>query len=142
MYKLSILLIGILLLTSCELIVIGEKNPKTTIIVYDQTSSIGAVQLFKRELDNENIPAAATILANPEGRKFLPAESYEMYFDIDRIKRAISQKEITAILTDTISQYSYKHKVELNYVDDVEITTTQIDTNWYIIEFKDFIDIH
>lgn len=129
-----------LFLTGCELIVIGEKNPKPKVILYNQESSVGTIYLFKTELDNGNVPAATSLLASPTGRKFLPYEHYEIYFDIDRIKRTISDRKITEIRTDTISAASLKHVVELDYTDSVSITTAEIDSLWYIITFDNFIE--
>ena len=130
-----------MLLSSCELIVIGDKNPRKEIVIYSQTSSIGAVHLFKKELDNDNVPAASIILANPMGRRFLPLEQFQMYYDIDRIRRSFDQKQITNIETDTLSNISFSHDVELEYVYHLSIITQQIDSSWYIIKFDDYLDI-
>jgi hypothetical protein len=134
-------ILSLIFFTSCELIVIGEKNPAPKVIVYDQTSSVGTFFLFKTELDNGNVPAATSLLASPEGRKFMPYEHYELYYDIDRIKRSIAEKKVTEIKTDTITTISFKHQIELDYVSKVHVTTVEIDSLWYIIKFDDFIEV-
>lgn len=134
-----ILLLSILLSFlggACELIVIGSNIPKPKVIDIDQNSSVGAVYLFKTELDNGNIPAATNIIADANGKLLLPVAHYEMYFNINRMKRLLRNKPITGFQTDTLSNNYHKLSIEFDYTEYMNIHTQKIDGNWYIIKLK------
>lgn len=121
-------------LSSCELIVIG--SPSKPVVNIDQNTPIGAVLLFKTELDSSNVPAATQILAKKTGVKYLAFEKYELYYEIARIGRIISQKSITKISKDSLSQSNYRVNMELEYLRDVRFDTRMINDQWYITEYE------
>ena len=123
------------IVAGCELFVIGSK--KTPPVSLDQTTPLGAVYLFKAELDSNNIPAATQILANPEGRIFLAYERYELYDEIARIGRILSKKPITKVITDSLKPTSYKFDIQFDYLDKFTFSTEMIDSAWYIIRYME-----
>ena len=124
--------------TSCEIITIGTPNaPKKEVINVNQQSPLGAVYLFKTELDSNNVPAAAQILADSSGNLLLAIEKYERYFDVDRMKRKIGQKLITKIVRDSLAENDYRYNVEFDYLTNVTFTTSKIRDEWYITNYKD-----
>lgn len=129
------------ILGGCELIVIGSPSQGPRIVEIDQNSSLGAVYLFKTELDSNNIPAASQILANPEGRYYLAFEKYEMYYDIHRLQRILDNKNITNVFVDSLSSDRKKYKFEFNYIDTMAFTTRRINDEWYITNISDWNEI-
>jgi len=125
----------IIILTGCELIVIGSKKEKP--IDIDQASPLGAVYLFKTELDSNNVPAATRILASPNGGMYLALEKYEMYDEIARIGRIIGQKPITQVNTDSLTNTSYRIHLEVDYLKYFSFTTSLIRDNWYITNYTE-----
>jgi len=127
--------IGVMMLTSCELIVIGSK--KAPPIEINQNSALGAIYLFKTELDSNNVPAATQILADPKGNVYLAFEKYEMYDEIARIGRIISHKPITSVKTDSLTATSYRINMEFDYIKAISFTTAKIQNNWYIVDYTE-----
>jgi hypothetical protein len=119
----------------CELITIGSKRPQPIII--DQSSPVGAIYLFKTELDSNNIPAATQILANPNGRVLLAFEKYELYDEVARIGRMIASKPITQVKSDSLSPQSYRISMEFSYLKQIAFTTTRINDYWYIVHYQE-----
>jgi hypothetical protein len=132
----AVLLLLVMVLTGCELIIIGnERKPKP--IDVNQKSAIGAVLLFKLELDSNNIPAATGILASPQGRRFLAIEKYELYDEVARLGRKIANRNVTSLKTDTLSGSTYNIVLELNYSKSLSFTTSKINDNWYIVAYRE-----
>lgn len=131
----SILIIATILV-ACELVVIGSKVKKKEVVKIDRTSSMGAIYLFKSELDSGNIYAATSILADSAGNPFRPIEQYERYYDMGRMKRIVSNKNITDIKADTISEKNHFYSLELNYLNKISFMTEKLDTIWYIIKYE------
>lgn len=139
MTKISFIFFSIILLTSCELIVIGEKAPqRPEVINYDQESAMGTIFLFKTELDSNNVPAASQLLARPDGSTYLAFEQYEMYFEVERVKRLLSSKPVTSFRSDTIAHGKQILDVEFDYLTHFQFTTTKIKNNWYIVNYKHY----
>lgn len=132
-------IIGICLSTAvlagCELFVFGSKQPAA--IEVSQTTSVGAVLLFKAELDSSNTTAATEILAGKQGEKLLAAEKYDMSDEIARISRLITQKPISKIQTDTLSPAAHTIHVEFNYLKKISFSTAKIGNSWYITEIHE-----
>lgn len=126
-----------MMLASCELIVIGTKRQAVQFIDVSQNSALGAVYLFKTELDSNNVPAAVQILAKPDGSKYLAIQQYEMYSEISRFKRIMSHREITSVITDTVSANTYKMNVELDYRRNFTFTAFKISNDWFIVGLQD-----
>jgi hypothetical protein len=122
--------------TGCEIFTIGTKSfaPVKEIVEYNQNSALGTIYLFKAELDSNNVPAATQLIAKPEGEYYLAFERYEKFYDIFRIKRMISNTEITKIDTESQSGNQIKYALEFNYKRKVLFTTLRIENNWYITE--------
>ncbi len=125
----------VLLISGCEVFVIGAKEQKREVIDYNQKTPLGAVYLFKTELDSNNIPAATQILANPKGEKYLAIEQYEMYDEIARINRLIALKPITSYKLDTLPDNQMRINIELDYLKYMGFTTRKIDDYWYIVGY-------
>ena len=69
---------------------VGSKRPPVQEI---NQRSVGAVYLFKSELDSNNAPPAATeVLARPNGRQLLTIEKYELYDEMNRLRRLIAKE--------------------------------------------------
>jgi hypothetical protein len=121
--------------TSCEIITIGTK--REPIIDINQNSPIGAIYLFKTELDSNNIHAATQILASPTGGLYLALERYEMYEEIARLRRLIGKRAITLIKLDTLTPTNYRINIELDYIRNFTFTTARINDYWYIINYEE-----
>jgi len=135
MRKINYLILLMLVLNSCELITIGSKKQKP--IEISQRTPIGTVLLFKTELDSNNIPAATRILAKSDGKQFLAVQKYELYDEVARLQRLISNKKITSVISDSLTESSYKIKVELDYLKSISFTTSRINDFWYIVDYKE-----
>ncbi len=134
MYRLILPVISLMIfLCSCELIVIGAK-PKAQVDI-SQNNPLGAVILFKTELDSNNVQAAAQVLASPSGKKYLAIEKYDLYDEVHRIMRVIGNKSITGVKSDTTSAGGLRINIELNYLNQLTFTTYKINNNWYIISY-------
>jgi hypothetical protein len=131
----KVLLLLLLFVAGCEIITIGKKAEPT--IDINQQSPIGAVYLFKAELDSNNITAASRLMADSNGKKYLAEDKYEMYSEIARLKNTIFRKPITKTITDSLKPDSYKVKLELDYIKIISFTTKRIDNDWYIISYKE-----
>ncbi len=138
MYKQAIIFIFILSISGCEIVSIGNKNPKRQAERYfDQNSSFGAIYLFISELDSNNIPAATIILADSTGTTFNAVDQYEMYYDIARLKRRITNRPITDYWCDTLSKDVFRYKVELDYIKTISFTAQKVKDKWFIINYND-----
>lgn len=133
MKRLNYLFIVLVTLTSCELIVIGTK--KDPVIEINQDSPIGAVYLFKAELDSSNVPAATQIMASPNGTELLAYEKYELYDEIARLERLIGRKPITKVKADSLSTTNCRVSVEFDYLKTINFNTQKIRDAWYIIGY-------
>ncbi len=134
MYKILLIMFAVLV-SGCEVFVIGGRHKQKEVVDFDQKTPLGAVYLFKTELDSNNIPAATQILANPKGVKYLAIEQYEMYDEIARINRLIAMKPITSYKLDTLGENSYKIDVEFDYLQNIGFRTRKIDDYWYITDY-------
>lgn len=131
--------VTLIALSGCELFVVGEDYHYVQKIEKSQKSPLGAIYLFKAEIDNKNVAGATDIFASPNGTKYLAIERYDMYFEIARLGRVIFDQEITYFHADTISGNSLVLDVEFNYLNYVTFTTSKIDSGWYIVSYKDSV---
>ncbi|MFP4529435.1 MAG: hypothetical protein ACLFQX_12885 [Candidatus Kapaibacterium sp.] len=120
----------------CELFVIGtpHKEPAPEI---NQNSALGAIYLFKAGLDSNNIRAATEIFANSDGSPVLAVEKYEMFDELDRMRRLIGSKPVTLVKTDSITRTTYDIRMEFDYLRTVLFTASKISDNWYIIGYRE-----
>ena len=130
------LFIYCLLLTGCELIVLGTKSQQPRIEI-NQKSPIGTIYLFKMELDSSNVPAATNILIHAKGGFFSAIEKYEMWDEVSRLSRLISSKPVTNTTTDSLSSYSYNINLQFDYYRTITFHTRKIDNKWYITGYSD-----
>lgn len=124
-----------IILSGCELIVISTPKKETRYVDISQRNGLGTILLFKTELDSNNVPAAADILAKDTKSKLLAIDRMDLYEEVGRMGRIMYHKNITKYTTDTLSKYLYKVNLELNYRNQISFTTTQIDSSWYIIDY-------
>ena len=125
------------LLTGCEIFTIGSPHQKKKQVVISQESAVGAVFLFKTELDSNNVRAATRLLVEEDGSSFLAIEKYDMYFEIARIGRLISSKPITEVVSDTINPKRHEIQVQFDYSRKFTFRTEKIDSSWYIVGYED-----
>jgi hypothetical protein len=124
------------LLSSCEIFTIGSPHQKQHIDI-SQNSAIGAVYLFKTELDSQNVRAATRLLVPEAGASYLAIDKYEMYFEIARVGRLIASQPITEVIADTLSDHQHKINVQFDYLRTFTFTTEKIDSNWFIVNYQD-----
>ena len=125
----------VIFLTGCELFTVGSRKPQKQEI--SQRSSVGAVYLFKAELDSNNAPAATEILARSNGNPLLAIEKYELFDEMNRLGRLISKKPITLTRTDTLSTTKQRVKIEFDYVKNITFTTQKIADEWFITDIAE-----
>ncbi|MBM2814823.1 MAG: hypothetical protein HW421_1585 [Ignavibacteria bacterium] len=130
------ILFTIIAISGCELIVIGSVKQKKAYGLNPDTP-IGAVLLFKTEIDSNNIPAAAKLLASQDGKVYLAFEKYELYDELTRFGRIIRNRGITAVREDSLAPESYRVNLELDYNHSISFTASKISDNWYITNYRD-----
>ena len=123
------------LCSSCELIVIGEKQKSEPVLDYNKNTPFGIVIRFKMQLDSNNEKYASLLLASPFGKKYNAFERYELQSEVSRFKRQIINKSITNYQTDTLSDSRLNVKLELDYNHNVFFSTQKIKENWYRISY-------
>lgn len=133
-----LLFILLIILPGCEIFVIGKPDGKkqTERTEIDRFTPRGTLMLFKAELDSNNIPAAARMLADSTGRKLPALSQYEMYNEMRRLKNLIGNKVFTNIEEDSISPYHTNIKIEVDSFKSVGFNLAKIEKYWYITGFK------
>ncbi|MGE5480418.1 MAG: hypothetical protein ACM3U1_08335 [Chloroflexota bacterium] len=121
---------------ACQPIVIGTPRKAVQLPDYDQSTAAGAVYLFKTELDSNNIAGAAGLVAKP-GRKYLAAETLELYPKIARIKRQFGERSISALFVDTLSNDQFKIIIEFEDARKMDFLTSRIEDQWFIVLNED-----
>lgn len=134
--KLYLNFILLLLLSGCELIVIGTKRESKPVVNLTQETPLGAVYLFKAELDSNNISSASDLMARIDGQKFLAIERYDKFFEIDRLKRILFMKPVTKVKTDTINNKTFVFFIEYDYLTNVSFTAQKINEEWFITKHQ------
>jgi len=130
------LLIASLLLTGCELFVIGGGSPRTRVIERNQQSAEGVVYLWKAELDTNNLTAVTELMRHASGRKFLAVERYELADDLERWRVIMAGKPITSSAVDTVSPTSHTVRAKVDYIRDVTFSTILQDGKWFVTNVK------
>lgn len=125
----------VLLMTSCELFVIGHKIPPKEVIDLTQESAIGGAMLFTTELQLENVPGAAQLLSDNEGR-YNATRQQEQYYNLSRLTRILNDRKVTRIIADTLSVELHNVKLEFDYVKEFAFSMRQIDSLWYVMDFS------
>jgi hypothetical protein len=132
MIRTSITVFFSVFLLSCELIVIGTPPQQVKPIEIDRSTGVGAAMLFKEEIDTNNIQAAAEIIDLKPPQKLKAIGRYDLYYDLIATKNVIDDREITAIIEDTLSQDEIDIILELNYTKRLFLKTFLRDSLWYI----------
>ena len=125
----------VILLAGCDLFTVGSRKPQ--MLEISQRSSMGAVYLFKAELDSNNASAATEILARSNGNPLLAIEKYELFDEMSRIGRLIAKKPITLTRTDTLSTTMQRDKIEFDYLKNITFTTQKIADAWFIVDIAE-----
>ena len=121
------------LAAGCELITIGPRHaPQAPLPDIDQTTAVGAVYLFKAELDQTNTDAASFMLAAQDGNHMPALDKYEMQWELLRFAQLMAGKEITRVQTDTLSNASYAVTAEFSYITTLRFTTVLLEDKWFI----------
>lgn len=122
----------LILLSSCELVKIGSKNNGQ--INPNQETAIGAVYLFKAELDSNNAVAASQLMAGKQGNPLLAIDRYEMSDTIERLGRIISGKNITSFKSDTLNESAQQLHLEFDYLKRMQFSMKKIGKQWFITD--------
>lgn len=120
------------LLTSCELFVIGKRQ---TVVHIDknQESPVGVVFLWKAELDSNNLTAVTELMRHPSGRQYLALERYELADDIRHWYNIIGGKPITSTVIDTVSAEQHVIHAKIDYIKDVTFSTVKVEEDgWFV----------
>lgn len=124
------------IITGCELFVIGPEIKPKKVINIDQTTALGAIYVFKTELDSNNSPGAAEVIAAPDGKKLLAIERYYMYWEMDRMKRLIADMPVTYVRIDTVEISRHEIEIEFDYLKRYSFTAAQLGDSWYILNYQ------
>jgi hypothetical protein len=124
------------LVLGCELIEVGSRQNKGKIEL-NQNSPLGAIYLFKAELDNDNSMGAIQILRRDGGEQFLAVERIEIIDDLNRLKRTLQQEKVTFIEKDSLSPEKWKYTIEFDYHKKVAFTASKINNKWFITKISD-----
>jgi len=128
-------------LNSCEIFVIGGKTEiikEKKIINTDFKSSIGTLNLFKLEADNNNHYAMLDYISS-ENNLLLAIEKYEYKDEMARLTRIIRNKPITNELNDTITNYKEDITLEFDYSSNYKFMMNRIQDKWYIYNYDKVI---
>lgn len=125
----------LLFLNSCELFVIGHKAPPKTVIDINQESAVSAALLFATELQLDNVPGAAALLTDVNGR-YSAERQQNQYYNLARLTRILNERKVTRVITDTISIELQNVRLEFDYVKEFAFSMRQLDTLWYVMEFR------
>lgn len=138
MKNISVFVLFAILLSGCEVFVIKApyRHSNMEVIDLSQRTPLGAVYLFKAELDSNNIFGALAILAAPSGQQYLAIERYEKKDEVSRIRRMIASRKITDITTDTLSTDTFNIKMEFDWTRKIQFTASKISDSWYITDYR------
>lgn len=132
-YYLSIILI---LLSSCELIVIGEIPQEVKTITISRSNPVGTVLLFKTELDSNNIPAATDFMATPTGHKIMAVNKLDYYTELPMLRNKLKNLEISNIYEQHLDDNLIRVNVEFGYIRNLICDTKKLDSFYYIVNYK------
>ncbi len=138
--KKIVLIMLMLGISSCELVVIGTRAniALPDRVEYNQKTALGAIYLFKAELDSNNVPAASQLLIKENGDTYLAIERYEKFYEINRFRRMMSSNEITDIKSEMEISNTIKYKIEFGFRRKVMFTALKIKNNWFITNMDSY----
>ncbi len=127
-----------IILNSCELIRIGGNtkvlSEKKTLVT-DKIQSIGSLNAFKLEADNNNYYAMLDFLSN-DGSFLLAADKIELSDEIQRLCRVIKNQELTKNMIDTIGTEKHNISLQINYTKNYRYYLNKIENYWYIYDYE------
>jgi hypothetical protein len=130
------LLVVVFSLSSCELIVIGQKPTEVKTIIVSRKNPTGTVMLLKSELKNNNYFAASDFFASASGHKFKANEKLELYDQLPMLRNKINLlSDITSITEEKQSNDIVRVKIEYNYINFFVCDTKKIDSLYYVINY-------
>lgn len=132
MKRIYILIAFSITLQSCQLIVIEPKNKVQTVVIANQSAPQYVLNLYLLNLDSNKIYEALFIQSDTLGQKILPAQQWETFDAVSRLRRQLGMKPITAIKFDTLSENQVLIDVEFDYIRKAIFLASKIDTLWYI----------
>jgi hypothetical protein len=127
-----------IILNSCEIIRIGGNtkvlSEKKTLVT-DKIQSIGSLNAFKLEADNNNYYAMLDFLSN-DGSFLLAADKIELSDEIQRLCRVIKNQELTKNMIDTIGTEKHNISLQINYTKNYRYYLNKIENYWYIYDYE------
>ncbi len=135
MKKLIFILLTILL-NACEIIQIGEKPQEVKTIIIARENPVGAVLLFKAELDSNNIPAATEYLATPTGHRILAIDKLNIYDELPMLRNKLKGLDISNIYQQNLDDNLIRVNIEFSYIRNLICDTKKIDSLYFIINYK------
>lgn len=126
-----------LLVSGCELFVVGGGRRAPQVVERSQRTPIGVVYLFKEELDSNNTMAATELMVHSSGRKLLAVEKFEMKDEMARIQRLIANKPITEWAEDTLSASARDVRITLDHIRKMHFSTMLSGDSWFISRIHD-----
>ena len=130
-------LVAALMLTSCELFVVGTPVKPRLVIERSQRTSPGVVHLFKAELDSGNTTAATELMVSSSGRPLLAVEKYELSDDLTRWKSVMAGQPVSDTHVDTINPETHEVVITLDYVRKMNFSTIRRDGSWWVTKVTD-----
>jgi hypothetical protein len=126
-----------LIVTGCDLFVIGGGAARNAPIERSQRSAPGVVHLFKAELDSNNTTAATELMVGSTGRPLLAVEKYELADDLVRWRSIMGSKAISETRVDTLSDSIHSVTVTIDYVRKMQFSTLRTRGLWWITRILD-----
>jgi len=130
------LFIILILLSSCELIVIGEIPQEVKTITISRSNPVGTVLLFKTELDSNNIAAATDFIATPTGHKIMAVNKLDYYTELPMLRNKLKNLEISNIYEQHLDGNLVRVNVEFGYIRNLICDTKKLDSFYYIVNYK------
>ena len=130
-----LLIISLFFMASCELVKIGSGN--SGFINPTQENAIGAVYLFKAELDSGNLIGASELLIQKSGTHMIAKDRHATFPQLERISHTIKGKDIAYFSTDTLNPNAYDIRCSFNYLNTITFSLLKSDKSWFISEIKE-----
>jgi hypothetical protein len=130
-FRLLLLVVLTVVLTSCELFEVGASR-RDVIIERNQQSSVGVVYLWKAEIDSSNLTAASELMRHRTGRALLASERYDMTDDLQRWKTLLAGKPITSAVTDTVNDSTHTVHTKMDYIRSVSFSAVRRQGRWWV----------
>jgi hypothetical protein len=128
-------IIALIILSSCEVFKIGAGS--SGIINPTQEHPLGAIYLFKAELDSSNYIGASEILIHANGKQMSAKERYDIFPFLEKISLKVKDKQIVYFNTDTLNTQAQSIKCSFDYLHTLTFTVKKSDKGWFISEIKE-----